>query len=144
MLCILQCIDNPLIMFWNMDLSRLHLIWAITLICKYTWFNYSSEKNWKIHSCSWLTTVCLSTILQNSFLGMFFIHGVLGNSSQLSHHGNQDIHTQASFLFSTSTLFKLPWQWESCSFYFGERWHLAVFAILLHKYMPYSHLNCWS
>jgi hypothetical protein len=28
---------------------------------------------------------------------MFFSHGDLGNSSQLSHHGNQDIHKLVFF-----------------------------------------------
>lgn len=83
------CIDSPLIMFWNMDFSRLHFIWAITLIRKYTWFNYSSEKSWKIPSCGWLIASYhnpTNLILRNSFP-----HGDLGNSSQFSHLGNQYI-----------------------------------------------------
>lgn len=117
MLC--MCIVNwqSLIMFWNMYLSRLHFIWAITLICKYTWFNYPTEKSWKIPSCSWLIA-SLSTIPQISFLEFFFSHGDLGNSSQISHLGNQDIwYTSLFYLLLPS---KLPWQWECCSFYLGK------------------------
>lgn len=83
-------IDSHLVMFWNVDSSRLHFIWAITLIFKSTWFNYPIEKSWKTLICDWLTAY-LSTILQISFLEIFFPQWELGDSSQLSPLGNQDV-----------------------------------------------------
>lgn len=105
-------VDSPLIMFWNVDVSRQPRIWVITLIFKSTWFNFLIERSWKIPGCGWCIT-CLFTIPQISILEIVFSHGDLGTSSQPS-------ITQPRFMFCMPTLLKLPWQWECCSFFFRK------------------------
>lgn len=105
-------VDSPLIMFWNVDVSRLHSIWVITLIFRFTWFDFLIERSWKIPGCGWCIT-CLFTIPQISFLEIAFSHGNLRTSSQLA-------NTQPSFIFSLPILLKLPWWWECCSFFLGK------------------------